>query len=414
MHLGERAALPREFGLDRREPAPRCGELGARRGQFRQHLALPAARARELRARSLELCANPGHLGARAGEVGLARPLRFLERGRAARERRGGPAFIGEVVHGDDEFRQPVLGDLARVELFPGELPLAQERPCVVPIQRLAAIVEKRKLRQRRQCHARGGADDDKVHRRRRLRPRLDVVADERQHRGRATGVRIRVGGPEGRMRDDALAIPALLSKEGCEQRRELVARQFPHVEVVGVLPALGIDWPVGGRDHQHAGGGQDAPELREHLLLLLQMLDGLERDDEVDAGIGERQGRAGTLDVAEVGRDVAGARVRDRVGGDVDPHDLARAAGEDVAAIAFAAGGVEHGETAGERLDEAIAMPMLVPDRAGHFGREAFAGEREGGWSGGGQGGRGGRVAHGAPEAYLSTRGRPGIVARR
>jgi len=45
----------------------------------------------------------------------------------------------------------------------------------------------------------------------------------------------------------------------------------------------------------------------------------------------------------------------------------------------AFAAGGVEHPFTGSCRRRKGVAMPMLVPDGAGDFGRKALAGKRKG-----------------------------------
>ena len=50
----------------------------------------------------------------------------------------------------------------------------------------------------------------------------------------------------------------------------------------------------------------------------------------------------------------------------------------EERAAIALAAGDVEHVATGDERRGEMVAMPVLVPDLAGDAGDEALAGEFE------------------------------------
>ena len=71
-------------------------------------------------------------------------------------------------------------------------------------------------------------------------------------------------------------------------------------------------------------------------------------------------------------------------------PVTCAAALREQETAVAFAAGGVEHAQAADQRRDERVAMPVLVPDRTAHLGREALAGERErgGGVGSVGQGG--------------------------
>ena len=60
----------------------------------------------------------------------------------------------------------------------------------------------------------------------------------------------------------------------------------------------------------------------------------------------------------------------------DIDANDLGRRAREQPAAVAFTARGIEHTLARDGRQRDAIAVPMLVPDRAPGFGREAFTGE--------------------------------------
>ena len=50
----------------------------------------------------------------------------------------------------------------------------------------------------------------------------------------------------------------------------------------------------------------------------------------------------------------------------------------EQHAAVAFATRSVEYASSAGQGRDEAVAMPVLVPDRASDLRQEAFAGEGE------------------------------------
>ena len=64
--------------------------------------------------------------------------------------------------------------------------------------------------------------------------------------------------------------------------------------------------------------------------------------------------------------------------GRDVDAGDAGGARGEECAAVALAAGDVEHIESGDERRGEMVPMPMLMPDLAGGAGDEALAGEFE------------------------------------
>ena len=50
-------------------------------------------------------------------------------------------------------------------------------------------------------------------------------------------------------------------------------------------------------------------------------------------------------------------------------PTTRAAVRGEQRAAVPFAAGGIEHATPAHHRRDGAVAMPVLVPDRAAHSG---------------------------------------------
>jgi len=61
-------------------------------------------------------------------------------------------------------------------------------------------------------------------------------------------------------------------------------------------------------------------------------------------------------------------------------PHELIRWVAENgrLPVVTFTAGGIEHRPPAHHRRDGAVAMPVLVPDRAFVLGREAFAGERQ------------------------------------
>ena len=186
-----------------------------------------------------------------------------------------------------DELAQAILGNLARVELVPGQRLVAPQRPDIVAEQRLRAVVEQRDLRQRGQRHRGGRADDQKIHRRRRLGRLHDAVIGQREERRAPRGACRRILGPQRRVRDDPLRVPPLRRKPGRQQRLQLVARQLLDVEFVLERLLAGIDGLVRRRDDEHAAGGEHAPEFGEHRRLFGKVLDRLERDDEVDAGVG-------------------------------------------------------------------------------------------------------------------------------
>src|ERR1700736_5903067 len=106
-------------------------------------------------------------------------------------------------------------------------------------------------------------------------------------------------------------------------------------------------------------------------------MLDGLERYHTVDTGVVERQGGTGSGNEAQIRPSlIAACSMRDCGMVDIDADDIGRRACEQPAAIAFAACGIEHPLACDGGQRHAIAVPMLVPDRASGFGREAFTGE--------------------------------------
>ncbi len=159
-------------------------------------------------------------------------------------------------------------------------------------------------------------------------------------------------------------------------------------------------------RQHQHAIGAEHARQLREHAGLVGggQVLDRLERHGDVHAGVRERQRGGRALHEAEVRASGVGvARVRDRLGGNVHADHRRRDAGEQRAAVAFAARHVEHAPPRAQRPRERVAVPVLVGDLAGDAGHEALAGEFE--FGGHGKGGRGPRRRRGrAVQCYACT----------
>ena len=134
----------------------------------------------------------------------------------------------------------------------------------------------------------------------------------------------------------------------------------------------------------------QHTPELGEHRRLLGEMLDRLERHDEVDGVVGKRQRGTGAADIAQVRGAVARLGMGHGLRRDVDADDVPGPFRQQEGAVAFAARRIQHPLAARERRDDAVAMPVLVPYRAFLLGREPLPGEREGVGGGGGQGGGG------------------------
>ena len=230
----------------------------------------------------------------------------------------------------------------------------------------------------RRQRRGVPRGDHDEVHRRRRLGPRPRRPG--RRSTPRHPSVRLVRLAPERRAEPDPLRVPGARGEAPVEQPREFVAIVLVAVERVHVAARFRVLGPVRRGQHDEPPGSEDARELLQHRRLVgrVEMLDRLERDDEVDAGVLERKRGRRSFDEAQAGhRGVGGARVRDGRRVDVDPDDLAGRAREKRGAVALAAGRVEHAPPGGEARRERVAVDVLVDDLPAHAGDEALAGER-------------------------------------
>ena len=106
-------------------------------------------------------------------------------------------------------------------------------------------------------------------------------------------------------------------------------------------------------------------------------MLDGLERNDRVDAGRRKREGRGAALGKAKVRAiQVRFGRMRDRRLIDVDADDALGNLAEQRAAITFAAGDVEDTLAGDKAARESVAVPVLMRDLAFCSRHKSFAGE--------------------------------------
>jgi hypothetical protein len=141
---------------------------------------------------------------------------------------------------------------------------------------------------------------------------------------------------------------------------------------------ALVVNGAIRRRNDQDAVRREHAAKFREHLLLLAQVLDGLERHDEIDARGGQRQLGHRADGEPQIGLRVALLRMGDGVRGDVHTCHRGRVMREQIAAVAFAARCVEHALAGRQRRHGGIAVPVLVPDRSAHVRHEPLAGERE------------------------------------
>src|SRR5690606_16745557 len=72
----------------------------------------------------------------------------------------------------------------------------------------------------------------------------------------------------------------------------------------------------------------------------------------------------------------IAGPRVLDRLGGNIDTADVFGNAGQQVGTITFAAGRIENALASRHGKGERIAVPVFIADLAHALRREALAGE--------------------------------------
>ena len=88
------------------------------------------------------------------------------------------------------------------------------------------------------------------------------------------------------------------------EQPGQLVAVKLPNVELVTRLARVGVFGSIWRRQDHEAFGFEHAVEFFKHsnLGFAIDVLDRLERHDQIERSIRERQRRAGRLDEAEVG----------------------------------------------------------------------------------------------------------------
>ena len=177
-------------------------------------------------------------------------------------------------------------------------------------------------------------------------------------------------------------AYHACCGKVRVEQRRELArGRARARGSDCAASAVLVVHGTVGRRDHEHAVGREHAPELARASRAAAQVLDGLERHDDVDARVG--QAAAAVTEPATKRRFGCGvalaAHARSRRARRPRRRRFGRGRGEERSCRSLRrtrrrARACRRHERRGDR----IAVPVLVEDRAAHFRQEALAGEGE------------------------------------
>ncbi|HET7882270.1 MAG TPA: hypothetical protein VFL55_15390 [Acetobacteraceae bacterium] len=169
------------------------------------------------------------------------------------------------------------------------------------------------------------------------------------------------------------------MAELGLQQRNEFCLGQFAHMEGIGWCAGRRVDVAIRRTDEAAAGWAQHAADLADEIRLPVEMLDGFERNHDIDAGIGQRQRARVTLQEVKFGsREVShggshgGAGVID---GDHPSCDL----GEQGRAIAFTACHVEHIQTLNARAGKQVSMVMLDLHLTANVGSQPLSGERFG-----------------------------------
>ena len=175
--------------------------------------------------------------------------------------------------------------------------------------------------------------------------------------------------------------MPALRGEKRVDEARELVAIELVDVKRIDVVRASVYSGRLGD-DRTSTPSGRSTPrELGQHPRLIgrLQVLDRLERHDDVDTCVGQRQLGGRAFDEFDIGvPGVRRARVCKRPCVDVDAGHVNGGVGEQRTAIPLATRHIQHASARDERARERVAMPVLVGNFAGGARHVAFAGEFE------------------------------------
>ena len=111
---------------------------------------------------------------------------------------------------------------------------------------------------------------------------------------------------------------------------------------------------------------------------MLIQVLKGLEAHHDIHRLVGDWNRRAASSDEVKVWSSIPTEPVLKDVRDDVDGHDARGHAGQQVGAVTFPTGDVEHPAVLDELSGEQIAVDMLEPDVARQFGHITLAGPFE------------------------------------
>ena len=183
---------------------------------------------------------------------------------------------------------------------------------------------------------------------------RTTPVEDQGQHSARWFGAEDR------RSNQDPLREQGMMLEMPPQQSFELTPVQFQRMERVGRRAGCRVDVAVRRADHETPAGAQQPLRLPEKGLVVGEMLQRLERDEQVDAPVRQRDGRGAALPELQVFACIRPVCVGDRARVDVHAHDGARHLGQHGAAVTLAGGHIQHVEPGSEAACDVVAVEVL------------------------------------------------------
>jgi hypothetical protein len=174
----------------------------------------------------------------------------------------------------------------------------------------------------------------------------------------------------QGGLREDLL-----MREMPADQRAEFRTVQLMHVKCVRVLPRRRIDRAVRRADEQPAPGAQNAFGFAEKPVVILEMLQRLQRHDEVDAGVAHRDGGGAALAKTQMIAGIGGGGMLHRTRIDIDADDAGGDLCQQRAAIALARRDIEHIGAGGQLAGHKIPVEMFDLGLQPVAGRQALIG---------------------------------------
>ena len=123
------------------------------------------------------------------------------------------------------------------------------------------------------------------------------------------------------------------------------------------------VHFPVWGGDHKQPPGTQHAPDLREEKAMVPEVLYCLERHDDIEKIVPEREGCGVALNVSKIGAIEFGQRGGDSIAVKLYPNRRTRDLGKQCGAVSLARGDIKDVPPRAEVPGEEVPMVMLDRD---------------------------------------------------